>query len=712
MLLLLTLSLGTLQSPVGQYRAQLLKNVTEIKAPDAIPGPLTVDGNAFVFMTGRSGSQPAPLFAGEIVGNGRVIAGGHEAFFSEGPLKLADNRALLENCLTWLARKSLSQMRVACDDMPAVASFVSAAGGTAVNTNQIPNLTGIDVVCATQTGIPDRLAKGFDDYIRRGGSLLIVGPGWGWISTYPKKSLAEDHGGNRLLRPYGIRFVGGFLDGPFSGKDVDRPELTTTIAMDSLRMKQSDNRALAAVTAERALTYDLDGRWNRQLDEWMSGPVRIPTREHPITRAEPLDRLRLIAAAKRDQKQTVAAPSASDFPGPVNPSAPKIRRTIRLPRGVHGWISTGLYAAPGSPIAIAAGFKGTIRIGAHTDELWHLDSWERAPEVSASYEVVGPATIASRFGGLLYVDQTDTRQPTSDLITISGAVESPLYLEGQTTIAQWNAMRAAPAAPWSEIAARRVVLTVPSSVLGIVDDPAALTKYWDEVMELAFQLYSAPPRDRPERYTVDRQISAGYMHSGYPIMTGDDVAKDFVDVRKLRSQGSPVATWGFYHEMGHNFQEGEWTFDGTGEVTNNLLALYASEKLNGVTPATYGLAHKAMDPKAQRARLENYIADGARFEAWKSDPFLALTMYAELREAFGWSPFMQVFAEYRTLSKDEVPTSEREKHDQWMVRFSRQIGRNLGPFFQAWGVPTSEAARASISSLPTWMPNNFPGASR
>jgi len=44
-----------------------------------------------------------------------------------------------------------------------------------------------------------------------------------------------------------------------------------------------------------------------------------------------------------------------------------------------------------------------------------------------------------------------------------------------------------------------------------------------------------------------------------------------------------------------------------------------------------------------------------------------------------------------------------------MVRFSRACGRNLGPFFVAWGVPTSEAARKSIESLPEWMPGDWPG---
>jgi hypothetical protein len=33
----------------------------------------------------------------------------------------------------------------------------------------------------------------------------------------------------------------------------------------------------------------------------------------------------------------------------------------------------------------------------------------------------------------------------------------------------------------------------------------------------------------------------------------------------------------------------------------------------------------------------------------------------------------------------------------------------MGPFFEAWGIPTSEDARKSIAELPEWMPEGFEG---
>jgi hypothetical protein len=82
-------------------------------------------------------------------------------------------------------------------------------------------------------------------------------------------------------------------------------------------------------------------------------------------------------------------------------------------------------------------------------------------------------------------------------------------------------------------------------------------------------------------------------------------------------------------------------------------------------------------------------------------------MYIELIDAFGWGPFERIFVEYRDLPGAERPGDDNAARDQWLVRLSRRVGRNLGPFFQRWGVPTSEAARDSIKSLPPWMPEEL-----
>lgn len=66
-----------------------------------------------------------------------------------------------------------------------------------------------------------------------------------------------------------------------------------------------------------------------------------------------------------------------------------------------------------------------------------------------------------------------------------------------------------------------------------------------------------------------------------------------------------------------------------------------------------------------------------------------------------------MFAEYRALPQSERPKNDDEKRDQWLIRLSRTVGRNLGPFFERWGVPTSSTARDSLRDLPVWLPEGW-----
>ena len=185
------------------------------------------------------------------------------------------------------------------------------------------------------------------------------------------------------------------------------------------------------------------------------------------------------------------------------------------------------------------------------------------------------------------------------------------------------------------------------------------------------------------------------MHAGYPIMTHLDAAPRFVDLARLSTQGD----WGMFHEMGHNHQHRDWTFSGTTEVTCNLFSLYLME-----TVCSKGIGHKAMSPESIQRNRVLYEKGGSKFGLWKSKPFTALIMYYEMRTAFGWEAYKKVFAEYRDLADYERPKGDAAKRDQWLTRMSKTVGKNLGPFFESWGVPTSKKARAGLVKLPSWMP--------
>ncbi|NOZ19533.1 MAG: hypothetical protein GXP25_00430, partial [Planctomycetes bacterium] len=328
---------------------------------------------------------------------------------------------------------------------------------------------------------------------------------------------------------------------------------------------------------------------------------------------------------------------------------------------------------------------------------WNRPKWFRAPEITREFAIKSVDTkAANAFGGLVYIVVPKKCKPGTIKVTIAGAVEAPYFVLGKTTRTEWRTIRKRPA-PWAEIASNKVILTVPSEDARKLDDPAAVLETWHRILDTCAELamWPSPDRKRPERYVADVQLCAGYMHAGYPIMIPVSAAPKLLDPGHLLKEGN----WGLFHETGHNHQSRDWTFDGTGEVTVNLFTLYVFDKLCGVDPAKGRMAK----PKIRKG-VTNYFEHGHKFDEWKKKPFVALMMYVQMQQAFGWDAFKKVFAEYRDLPAKERPKTDAEKRDQWMVRFSRTVGKNLGPFFEAWGVPTSEQARASIQDLPGWMP--------
>ncbi len=65
---------------------------------------------------------------------------------------------------------------------------------------------------------------------------------------------------------------------------------------------------------------------------------------------------------------------------------------------------------------------------------------------------------------------------------------------------------------------------------------------------------------------------------------------------------------------------------------------------------------------------------------------------------------VKVSAAYHSLKPEDMPKNDLEKRDLWMVIFSKTVNRNLGPFFQAWGIPVSKKALESIENISPWIP--------
>ncbi len=728
----LVISFGIVQvSLEAQVRQALLDGVEEIAAP-GVPGPLCVFGEeAVVIVVGKSGSGVyEPIVAASVMGKGRVIAFGHTGYLDASSLEIADTKKLFINAVKWAAQKiapkiALRHNREFSEALRASGLYAESLDGR----DWLDELEGFDVVCVYPALLSESEIRRLQEFVRKGKGLIAADLGWGWLQLNPDKDITE-HPANKLLYPAGILWADGMLDRTskqgFSAK-VEPPTychankaLDLLLAFErkqiELRKEEVTQAVWSVSTAIRTLPAS-DQNLLPKIREWATahpGSI-VPTPERPVGMDNPLARL-FVTLQVRELKhlppeKVQPHPSAKFFPGDVLKKAKRVRKVIEFDTSVPDWHSTGLYAASGEVLTIrvpkeVAGKGLTVRIGAHSDTLWHLPTWRRCPEICRTFPIDKPEVkAANAFGGLVYIFVPRGCQLGKVQVEIDGAVEAPYFVLGKTPFDELGQKIRYLPAPWAELATNKVVLTVPSYVVQNLDHPEELMGFWDKVLDACAELAAIPKkRERPERIVADIQISAGYMHSGYPIMTHLDAAKVMVDVACLMTN-SHGAVWGLFHELGHNHQSPDWTFEGTGEVTVNLFTLYVLDKVCGIPPEK---TRKELSKEGRAEALKRFFASGAKFEAWKSEPFLALIMYVQIQEAFGWDAFRKVFAEYRQLSPNERPKNDDEKRDQWLIRLSRTVGRNLSRFFEVWGIPVSEQAKRAVADLLEWMPENFP----
>uniref|UniRef100_A0A2R9CFN6 TRPM8 channel associated factor 2C n=1 Tax=Pan paniscus TaxID=9597 RepID=A0A2R9CFN6_PANPA len=366
------------------------------------------------------------------------------------------------------------------------------------------------------------------------------------------------------------------------------------------------------------------------------------------------------------------------------------------------WVSTGLYLLEGqnaevslSEAVASAGLR--VQIGCHTDDLTKARKLSRAPVVT--HQCCMDRTersVSCLWGGLLYVIVPKGSQLGPVSVTIRGAVPAPYYKLGKTSLEEWKRQMQENLAPWGELATDNIILTVPTTNLQALKDPEPVLRLWDEMMQAVARLAAEPfPFHHPERIVADVQISAGWMHSGYPIMCHLESVKEIINEMDMRSRG----VWGPIHELGHNQQRHGWEFPPhTTEATCNLWSVYVHETVLGIPRAQ---AHEALSPPERERRIKAHLGKAAPLCDW--NVWTALETYLQLQEAFGWEPFTQLFAEYQTLS--HLPKDNTGRMNLWVKKFSEKVKKNLVPFFEAWGWPVQKEVADSLASLPEWQEN-------
>ncbi len=708
-------------------RAKILTGVSAIPKLGA-PGPVAVWGPyAFpVIAAGESGKPETALAAAAGFGKGRILIFGHNSYLDPGNGNEASVGALLVNSVKWMSAKQ--KPRIGTNDAKS-ATFFSTKGLDAKKLTGAPDKKAIhdfDVLVLNAQGITgDGEGEAILEFVKNGGGIIAGMTGWAFEQTSGGKRLNSGHGLNKALMAAGLAFTDasgfGGKEKEFSPRNDLPPMMNAQAALDAMLAQQKSGAALSAQDFEQggsaiqlALSAQAPGRSALQIAALgaLGSDSAVPTAKKPLTQEKDAAARNKLGIETRVLKLAAAADikphaAAKIFPGVAPADALRVTREVAIHPNIPGWTSTGLWVNGGDPLTVkvpaAMVGKGfAVRIGCHSDSLYHLDKWERAPEITRSVPIETEVTVAANaFGGLVYIEVPDRAKDAQDFnVNIAGAIEAPQFVLGRDDDAKWNSTLKIRKGPWTEFACDKVILCCPTENARHVTNPTELMAFWKKVVEAQDEISNQTDgRKRPERIVCDVQISAGYMHSGYPIMVPVSAADEMITFHGTKAPG-----WGFYHELGHNHQRGDFTFDGTGEVTNNVIGMYTIYSVLGKDPLT---AHGAITP----AKLAEHIRDikkaGDKFALWKKEPFLALTTYIQLVEGFGWDAWRNYLYSFANPSFGPAPKTDEEKRDQFLVRYSKITGKNLGDFFDFWGIPVSSSAKAEVMKLERWMPKGL-----
>lgn len=389
----------------------------------------------------------------------------------------------------------------------------------------------------------------------------------------------------------------------------------------------------------------------------------------------------------------------------------------RMAVAPRNWKSTGLYAPAEQLIDVTVSNATAtdlsqvyIQIGVHTDVLQPTSSnvanagqFLRYPNVVTKLKLQpGLNQVRSPYGGLLVLVSNASVNKTIT-VEIDNAVAAPYFVAGQTTEAEWLARRSA-AAPWGEIEGEWAVLSVAASQLRVLSfaEVTALANFFSDVTRYHNAVSGLNPTgalpDRfpqgQQRFVTDKQIALGSAHSGYPTMFFDSYLLGTPFETTLRSSDTD---WGMFHEFGHNYQMGAWSYVYGTESTVNIFSLHAQEQFFG---------NSRLVDEGRYASALTLLNNAAVADKWSAaDAFQKLVFLDQLRLGFpalDWTFWQELMRRYRALTSTEYNALNTDplKYDKFMTFVCDITNTDLTPHFTAWTVPVTQTAKDYCATKP------------
>lgn len=690
----------------------------DIVLPEDTNGTLNLGLNTNVFPILASSS--GVFAAATQLGNGRIVAFSGQDFIgsSERSTLLGDDdiSQMISNSVYWTSQSNVStppRVRVANDRLSGLLSDTDISDVTVAPVVLVDGLWSLqdwseqalsDVdVAIIQVNEWGTLFTGPDDiediraFVEDGGGLIIAGSAlhynW-WLSDTAGQFI-----GDRILEGTGISWninsVPDISTATLSFDSSSSPDALWCSYIGGEDLTDEQMVRLGPIfdsAKEVGRDEELDQALTRLISETPELPISVHNSQAKLS-AE-------VSATLRPHEWPDIHPWAKTFPGLPSQDAVIENVNLTLDASYGGAIPVGAYAPPGELVTVSLSSgdvsRGVrIRVGELYDDLRpldHIDTWERAPMLLHDFEVTETMTVVyNPFGGSISLVLPMNESGVVDVLT-EGAIPMPLFTQGISSNSEWLTQleKGAPQAILEEKGHVRMV--VDSTAASSVAEPADVIDFWSRFHRSHADLASEPsPRMYESQWIFDVQVGWGYANATSNRITFPKVSESWA----LRTETGNEDWWLFGHELGHQFQDANWSGGDITEVAVNLFTMYTLNDyiFGGSDFETMGFTPNTID----HDMLESYRWDSA-------DLFGKLQMYRQLVFEFGWPAFKDTFGSYHS---PDYPISEYgEFMDGFALRFSAIVERDLVAFFEHWEYPMSSNAAAQIQEygFEQWLP--------
>ncbi|HHX7190513.1 TPA: M60 family metallopeptidase [Bacillus thuringiensis] len=353
---------------------------------------------------------------------------------------------------------------------------------------------------------------------------------------------------------------------------------------------------------------------------------------------------------------------------------------------------TGLYAKPNEQITINV--EGNQDIQVYIGTYSYDASWREDSKIKSFTLKPGINTIQSPNGGMIYFYNKQQGGTIRTTITTGGTTMPFFELGKHTKQDLINVLDQYPNAHAVELKGERVLITasparVKKYLLGSNTDPVQLLKKMDEATRIQDKVAGLSEEQVDKHYVhyVEENHSPDYYMyaTSYRTAYVGDAIQYVLDINKFVKDG-----WGPWHEAGHLRQQSPWKFYNMTEVQNNIYSLSVEKAFNQPS----NLEKSGIYPKAFQ-----YLEQVNKNYDEISDVFVKLVMLWQLQLAYGEDFYPKLHQLYRDMPLSELPQTDENKKQLFMISASKVAKQNLIPFFEQWGLRPNNDAIQKVAAL-------------